>query len=89
MNLGFRSSLPKHERDQNALVNLGGFITLHAHHIFDNIAKDLGVAEIEIRRFTENMPWTDLSPRHVTRRAGVPSRMRNSKAPCSARYARL
>ncbi|OYW69538.1 MAG: hypothetical protein B7Z21_01115 [Verrucomicrobiales bacterium 32-60-5] len=38
---------------------VGGFNTFQARSAFGDVAKVLGVAENEIRRLTEHMPWTD------------------------------
>lgn len=38
---------------------VGGFNTFQARSAFSDVAKVLGVAENEIRRLTEHMPWTD------------------------------
>ncbi|TDU69454.1 DNA-directed DNA polymerase III PolC [Prosthecobacter fusiformis] len=38
---------------------VGGFNTFQAKSAFADIAKVLGVAENEIRRLTQHMPWTD------------------------------
>ncbi|MFN0080861.1 MAG: DNA polymerase III subunit alpha [Prosthecobacter sp.] len=38
---------------------VGGFNTFLARSAFGDVAKVLGVAENEIRRLTEHMPWTD------------------------------
>ena len=42
---------------------VGGFSTFQARSGFGDIAKVLGLAEHEIRRLTEHMPWT--SARHI------------------------
>ena len=46
----------KYGREQCAVV--GGFSTFQARSAFADVAKVLGVAEREVRRFTEHFPWS-------------------------------
>ncbi len=46
----------RHGRDHCAVV--GGFATFQARAAFADVAKVLGVAEREVRRFTECFPWS-------------------------------
>ena len=52
-----RLLLDRYGPDHAAIV--GGFNTFQARSAFGDVAKVLGVAENEIRRLTEHMPWTD------------------------------
>lgn len=52
-----RLLLNRYGPDHAAIV--GGFHTFQARSAFGDVAKVLGVAENEIRRLTEHMPWTD------------------------------
>jgi DNA-directed DNA polymerase III PolC len=52
-----RLLLDRYGPEHAAIV--GGFNTFQARSAFGDIAKVLGVAENEIRRLTEHMPWTD------------------------------
>ena len=52
-----RLLLNRYGPDHAAIV--GGFNTFQARSAFGDVAKVLGVAENEIRRLTEHMPWTD------------------------------
>lgn len=47
--------LQKYGRDHSAVV--GGFSTFQARSAFAEVAKVLGVAEREVRKFTEHFPW--------------------------------
>lgn len=57
-----RLLLDRYGPEHAAIV--GGFNTFQARSAFGDVAKVLGVAENEIRRLTEHLPWTDA--RHVT-----------------------
>jgi DNA-directed DNA polymerase III PolC len=46
----------KYGREQCAVV--GGFSTFQARSAFADVAKVLGMAEREVRRFTEHFPWS-------------------------------
>jgi DNA-directed DNA polymerase III PolC len=46
----------KYSREQCAVV--GGFSTFQARSAFADVAKVLGVAEREVRRFTDHFPWS-------------------------------
>jgi DNA-directed DNA polymerase III PolC len=46
----------KYGREQCAVV--GGFSTFQARSAFADVAKVLGVAEREVRRFTDHFPWS-------------------------------
>jgi DNA-directed DNA polymerase III PolC len=46
----------KYGREQCAVV--GGFSTFQARSAFADVAKVLGLAEREVRRFTEHFPWS-------------------------------
>ena len=46
----------KYKREHCAVV--GGFSTFQARSAFADVAKVLGVAEREVRRFTEHFPWS-------------------------------
>jgi DNA-directed DNA polymerase III PolC len=46
----------KYGREQCAVV--GGFSTYQARSAFGDVAKVLGVAERDVRRFTEHFPWS-------------------------------
>jgi DNA polymerase III alpha subunit len=46
----------KYTREHCAVV--GGFSTFQARSAFADVAKVLGVAEREVRRFTEHFPWS-------------------------------
>ena len=46
----------KYGREQCAVV--GGFSTFQARSAFADVAKVLGVAERDVRRFTEHFPWS-------------------------------
>ncbi len=46
----------KYKRDQCAVV--GGFSTFQARSAFAEVAKVLGVAEREVRKFTDHFPWS-------------------------------
>jgi len=46
----------KYGRERCAVV--GGFSTFHARSAFAEVAKVLGVAERDVRRFTERFPWS-------------------------------
>ncbi|MBB5039823.1 DNA polymerase III subunit alpha [Prosthecobacter dejongeii] len=50
--------LLSHYGPEHAAI-VGGFNTFQARSAFGDIAKVLGVAENEIRRLTQHMPWTD------------------------------
>jgi error-prone DNA polymerase len=52
-----RLLLDRYGPEHAAIV--GGFNTFQARSAFGDVAKVLGVAENEIRRLTEHMPWTD------------------------------
>uniref|UniRef100_UPI0037842415 Y-family DNA polymerase n=1 Tax=Prosthecobacter sp. TaxID=1965333 RepID=UPI0037842415 len=52
-----RLLLERYGPEHAAIV--GGFNTFQARSAFGDVAKVLGVAENEIRRLTEHMPWTD------------------------------
>lgn len=52
-----RLLLDRYGPEHSAIV--GGFNTFQARSAFGDVAKVLGVAENEIRRLTEHMPWTD------------------------------
>ncbi|MFZ2282189.1 MAG: DNA polymerase III subunit alpha [Prosthecobacter sp.] len=52
-----RLLLDRYGPEHAAIV--GGFNTFQARSAFADVAKVLGVAENEIRRLTEHMPWTD------------------------------
>ncbi|MFC5455988.1 DNA polymerase III subunit alpha [Prosthecobacter fluviatilis] len=52
-----RLLLDRYGPEHAAIV--GGFSTFQARSAFGDVAKVLGVAENEIRRLTEHMPWTD------------------------------
>ena len=46
----------KYRRERCAVV--GGFSTFQAKSAFAEVAKVLGVAEREVRKFTEHFPWS-------------------------------
>ncbi len=52
-----RLLLDRYGPEHAAIV--GGFNTFQARSAFGDVAKVLGVAENEIRRLTEHMPWSD------------------------------
>jgi DNA-directed DNA polymerase III PolC len=52
-----RLLLDRYGPEHAAIV--GGFNTFQARSAFGDVAKVLGIAENEIRRLTEHMPWTD------------------------------
>jgi DNA polymerase III alpha subunit len=64
--------LDRYGREHAAIV--GGFSTPSRRAPpFGDVAKVLGVAEREIRRLTEHMPWTDAAPRGADRPSPCPA----------------